>query len=163
MKGDKRMRDGIASMEERLIAEHGWAIRGVFESDDGSTPSFAFTVGLHDRGCPELITFGVQYQIAGRFLNELAEQLVSGNRQDARLIAGPVVMQGWPVKFFLLQCAAGDLNGDVAAVLARSGGSAAVAQVCWSDEAGKFPWEPGFASSLVGVQPVLGTPPGALH
>lgn len=163
MKSVKRVTDGLGSMEERIIAQHGWAIRGVFESEDGEVPSFAFTVGLHDRGCPELITLGVQYLIAGRLLNELAEQLVQGERKDARLVSGPVAMEGWPVKFYLLPCSPGDLEGDMAKVLERSGGSAAVAQVCWSDEMGRFPWEPGYSASMLRSQPVLGTPPGALH
>jgi hypothetical protein len=163
MKEVRAMVDELAIREERVIAQHGWAIRGVFASDDGSTPEFAYTVGLHDRGCPELITFGVQYRVAGSLLNELAGQLVGEGMEDFRLVVGPRAMEGWPVKFYILPCDPSALEDDAAGVLSRSGGQAKVAQVCWSDEAGNFPWEHGFDARLRGVQPVLGAPPGAAH
>ena len=61
------------SDEERMISVHGWAIRGIEECFEGGMPIYAHTVGLHQRGLSELIVVGLPYQMAGRFLNAVAD------------------------------------------------------------------------------------------
>ena len=51
------------------ILEHGWAVQFV-ESD--RTP-YAYTIGLHDCGLPELLVTGLPPQRAARLLNRVAE------------------------------------------------------------------------------------------
>ena len=153
----------IRRREDEAIERHGWAIRGVFGSEDGSDPELAFTVGLHERGCPEIITLGMPYQVAGRLLNEVAEQLLAEHSGGSWLAVGQRLLPGWPVKLFGVPCQKHDLIGDAEAVLARSGGTAEVVQLCWSDSKGKFPWEAGFDSTLKESQPVMGRLPGGLH
>ncbi|MBW8711109.1 MAG: DUF4262 domain-containing protein, partial [Mycobacterium sp.] len=50
------------------IRIHGWAVQSV---EDDRLP-FAYTIGLHDRGLPELLVTGLSPQPAARLLNDVA-------------------------------------------------------------------------------------------
>jgi hypothetical protein len=58
------------------MVEHGWAVQYV---EDDRRP-YAYTVGLHDRGLPELLMTGVSPQRAVQLLNAVAEYVVKGGR-----------------------------------------------------------------------------------
>lgn len=158
--------DAVASAQEheaRIIERCGWAVRGVFGAEDGSTPEFAYTVGLHLRGLPELIIFGLQYLVAGSILNALADQMLRDGVKDERLLEGPRALPGCPARLFALSGVAGMLVDEASVVLRHSDGRAAVLQVCWSDEMGRFPWAAGFNEQLADLQPLFGHAPGAAH
>ena len=50
-----------------IMKDHGWAVQFV---EDNRRP-FAYTIGLHNLGLPELLVTGLQPQTAGRVLNSL--------------------------------------------------------------------------------------------
>jgi len=56
------------------IRVHGWAVQGV---EDDRRP-YAYTIGLHDHGLPELMVTGLTQQRAARVLNDVAEAAVRG-------------------------------------------------------------------------------------
>ena len=62
--------DEFLAKQNRFIREHGHAII--------DTPDFAYTVGLSDRGLPEVIVFGFDQLTSIVTLNMAAEKLRAG-------------------------------------------------------------------------------------
>lgn len=63
------------------IRDHGWAVQGVFPTDPEDY-SFAYTVGLLDKGCPvELLVSGLAVNTSAHILNEIADEMVQGDKQ----------------------------------------------------------------------------------
>src|SRR6476661_6742042 len=56
------------------IRINGWAVQGV---EDDRRP-YTYTIGLHDRGLPELLVTGLSPQRAARVLNDVAGAAVGG-------------------------------------------------------------------------------------
>lgn len=54
------------------IADHGWVVQFV----ESEQRPFAYTIGLHERGLPELLITGLQAQTSARLLNSIAHQIV---------------------------------------------------------------------------------------
>jgi Domain of unknown function (DUF4262) len=54
------------------IREHGWAVQ--FVEDEGRP--FAYAIGLHHRGLPELLMTGLPPLTANRLLNSIAHMMV---------------------------------------------------------------------------------------
>ena len=61
------------------IRINGWAVQGV---EDDRRP-YAYTIGLHDRGLPELLVTGLSPERAARVLNDVAGATVGGRVLDA--------------------------------------------------------------------------------
>ncbi len=61
----------------RKIARHGWYVQGVLASHPAEV-TFAYTVGNHGQGLPELIMFGVPARTAGCVLNDATRLMRSG-------------------------------------------------------------------------------------
>jgi hypothetical protein len=60
------------------VARHGWHCTIVGAGDDGE-PGFAYTVGLWETRCtPELIVFGLEWELMHGMLSELVRQLGTG-------------------------------------------------------------------------------------
>src|SRR5262249_32222391 len=87
---DRTIEDYFDEVRE-TIRKHGWMVQYV-ESD--RTP-FAYTIGLHDWGLPELLITAVSPQRATRLLNAVARDAVTGGTltpgQQIKLSAGPLV------------------------------------------------------------------------
>ena len=127
------------------MRKHGWAVQYV---EDDRVP-FAYTVGLHDCGLPELLVTGVSQQRATRLLNAVAGDAMRGRTltpgEQITLPTGPSVEivevdhpdahMGWAVAFG---------GPDVRAM-----------QLVWADGRGRWPWAPGFCDGRT-RQPVLG-------
>lgn len=75
--------DGIKKQLRALIAEHGWAVVGV----EHDFVPFAYTVGLTEKGLPELLLEGIGPMTGGQaILNELAErQIKAGAFEDGQV------------------------------------------------------------------------------
>jgi hypothetical protein len=127
------------------MRKHGWAVQFV-ESDRNP---FAYTIGLHDWGLPELLVTGVSPPRASRLLNGVARDalrglsLTPGSR--IKLEAGPLIEivdvdhpdahMGWAIKF--------------------GGPDVRARQLVWADGRGRWPWSATFCDSRR-RQPVLG-------
>lgn len=73
------MNPKIRAMVEANIAKTGWAVQGVFPNQDcpSSEGNFAYTIGLADKGLPELIcTANLNLHTLGAFLNPVAQYMV---------------------------------------------------------------------------------------
>jgi hypothetical protein len=152
-----------------MIAEHGWALQGVFPSTESEGPGFVYTVGAAlqrevnaDDYDPELIVFGLPMNIGGSILNDVVAQhrngqrvLVVGHRYDDILV-------GYDAVF--IECSPEGVDAHLTLANQLVGAAREVPrvralQLVWPDEDGRFPWEPGFSKRLAAVQPLLGAPP----
>ena len=127
------------------MVEHGWAIQYV---EDNRTP-YAYTIGLHGRGLPELLVTGVSPQRAVRVLNGVARIALrdAAPTPGARiqLPAGPLI------EFVAIDHP--DAHMDMA--VAFYGVEFSALQLVWADGRGRWPWAAGFSDGR-GRQPVLG-------
>jgi hypothetical protein len=128
-----------------IVLEHGWAVQYV---EDNRTP-YAYTVGLHECGLPELLVTGVSPQRAKRMLNSVARTelreapLTPGDR--IQLPAGPLLE--------IVTVDHPDAHMNMA--VAFYGPEIRALQLVWADGHGRWPWAAGFSDGR-GRQPVLG-------
>ncbi|MEZ0366750.1 DUF4262 domain-containing protein [Mycobacterium sp. pUA109] len=143
-----------ATVEEWLDAiratvdKHGWAVQYV-ESD--RTP-FAYTVGLHEHGLPELLVTGLPPQPTVRLLNTVAAYLMDGGRP----VAGDWIHLPDGSMLLVVQVEHPDAHMNVA--VAFYGDAVRALQLVWADDHGHRPWCPEFRNGGV-RQPVLGVEP----
>ena len=141
---DRTINDYFDEVRE-TIRKHGWMVQYV-ESD--RTP-FAYTIGLHDWGLPELLITAVSPQRATRLLNTVARDAVSGKSvlpgHQIKVPSGPlieIVEMGHPDAHLNFAVALG--GPDIRAL-----------QLVWADGRGRWPWSAAFCDGRR-RQPVLG-------
>jgi hypothetical protein len=127
------------------IRTHGWMVQYV-ESD--RTP-FAYTIGLHDWGFPELSITAVSPQRATRLLNTVARDAVAGKNltpgQQFKLPSGPLIE--------IVGMSRPDAHLNFA--VAFGGPEIRALQLVWADGRGRWPWSAAFCDGRR-KQPVLG-------
>lgn len=138
------VQDWLAAIRE-TVTKHGWAVQFV-ESD--RTP-YGYTVGLHERGLPELLVTGLPPQKAARLLNSVAEYLVDGGKPTP----GERILIGGEVLLDVVQVEHPDAHMNVAVAFYGTGLKAL--QLVWADDRGHRPWCAEFANGQA-RQPVLG-------
>lgn len=146
-----------------VIRRHGWAIEYIgggccsvpgCDGDDDDGPPFAYTVGMFGLGHPELLVFGLDPGATARLLNSLGDRI----RADDSLIPGQMVsVEGWNHRVVVEEV---PNPGEIVFTANRfyerpSEFSVPVLQLSYDDDAGRFPWEPGFADPE--MQPRPGT------
>lgn len=142
---DESFEELYARVIRPAIEKHGWYIRYVIGA--GGSPSYAYTVGLPEHGCPELIATGVTPGEAAALLNIAGEvahrrELLPGLRVTVAGRRCEVVELPHPEAHLLF---AGDGYGpDLRAV-----------QLVHADDSGVWPWSRGYRGGA-GGQPVLG-------
>lgn len=134
-----------------LIAEHGWAVQGVFPTTDAPGVPFAYTVGLTAQRLPELVIYGLAPAAAHPILNIAATRM----RDEGPLTPGePVsrVIDGFDV-------AVREVSDPTDLAMARRFyGAVQALQLVWPDAHGRFPWHTGYEGPR-DAQPLTGRPP----
>ena len=141
---DKTHGDYLALLREK-IETHGWAVQHV---EDERRP-FTYTVGLHERGLPELLVTGLIPRQARWLLNTYAKRAIAGHRA----VAGDRVSLPAETRLELVDVEHPDAHMGMATALAGAGITAV--QLVWADSRGRWPWAPGFDDGHR-IQPVLG-------
>lgn len=128
------------------IADHGWAVQYV---EDGRRP-FAYTIGLHGRGLPELVITGLPAHTSARLLNSIAHQIV-----DDGMALRPAVHIDYQGEFFLevVEVQHPDVHLNYAVALSDS--PIRAFQLVWTDDHRCWPWDRGWSHGRH-RQPVLG-------
>ena len=144
---------------QALIAEHGMAVNPVMPS--GNTPPFAYTMGLHAKGLPELLVFGLPPQVAGGLLYELTAHLERDLAAGRPVGPGEVTLDGVAVPTALLEVAGESAREYATVADDLSQGQAKYLQAVWPAPDGIFPWEAGYPEHLRRYQLILGMPPDA--
>lgn len=129
-----------------IIADHGWAVQYV---EDRSRP-FAYTVGLTDRGLPELLITGMPAQKSARMLNSIAHQIV-----DDGMRLRPAVHIDYQGELLLevVEVEHPDVHLKFAVRLCQN--TIRAYQLVWTDDRRRWPWDRGWGHGRR-RQPVLG-------
>jgi hypothetical protein len=141
---DKTQADYLDLLRAKIRA-HGWAVQYV-EAD--RTP-FAYTVGLHDRGLPELLVTGLSPQPSAWLLRTFARRSLLGPKP----VPGRQVSLSAGARIEPVTVTQPDAHLYMAVAIGGQGIKAL--QLVWADDRGRWPWAPGFAQGR-GIQPVLG-------
>ncbi len=132
-------------------------VQSVLAGEHGE-PQFSFTVGLTQRGLPEVIVYGLRPKVACDVLNDLAERLVAGETfTDGEAI--PDLLRGdYRVSLYDVE----RLQDPLGAAFELYGKeNVSVRQLVLPDKNNVLPWESGY--SMGDLQPVLFTPPPGPH
>lgn len=146
------------SGQQKVVADverYGWHVRKI--SEDGSTPGWAFTVGLwHTFGHPEVAMFGLRVPDMGLWLDAVGEQvrrrdpMIADEHRLGILENHPVLARrvhaSWYPDLF------NDLNWFAQQALVP------ILQVVWPDREGRFPWEESSGQRCRVDQPQLWIP-----
>jgi uncharacterized protein DUF4262 len=140
---DSTMQEWLELIYEK-VKENGWVVQFVQDR----TP-FAYTIGLHERGLPELLVTGMPRERANLVVNTVAQYLVRGGRPvpgERMLIGGELLLEFVQVQHPIahLKFAYSIYGPDLRAL-----------QLVWPDEHGHLPWCAEFSNGGV-RQPVLG-------
>jgi hypothetical protein len=141
---DSTMQEWLEIIRE-TVRNHGWAVQFV-ESE--ITP-YAYTVGLHEHGLPELLVTGLAPEPAVHMLNSVADYLVGGGRP----VAGDWISIGDELMVMVVQVEHPEAHMNIA--IAIYGEEVRALQLVWPDEHGHRPWCAEFSNGGV-RQPVFG-------
>lgn len=125
-----------------MIARVGWAVQGVF----GETPEdmFSYTIGLTDKGLPELWIGTLGPQQSQPVLNGLAELALSRHGRGEALPIGEPIDAEYSVPFRLrgpVDVEAAEAFGAVRWAIDKP---VTLLQVLWPDNEGRFPDQDGY-------------------
>jgi hypothetical protein len=127
------------------IRKCGWMVQYV----ERDRSPFAYTIGLHDWGLPELLITSVSPQRATRILNAVARDAVTGKAlapgQQLKIPSGPLIE--------IVEMSRPDAHLKFA--VAFGGQEIRALQVVWADGRGRWPWSATFCDGRR-RQPVLG-------
>ncbi|HET6736328.1 DUF4262 domain-containing protein [Mycobacterium sp.] len=127
------------------IRTHGWVVQFV---EDDRRP-FAYTIGLHDRGLPELVVTGMPSALSALTLNAVARGAVDGivyKPGDHIEIEQRMILE-------VVEVEHPDAHLNFAIALA--GPQVRALQLVWADERGRWPWDARWSHGRR-RQPVLG-------
>lgn len=129
-----------------IINDHGWAVQFI----ESQRQPFAYTVGLHERGLPELLITGLAPENARRLLNSIAHQIVEDG-----IDLQPAMHIDFQGEYMLevVEVDRPDVHLKFAAALLSP--HIRALQLVWTDDPHRWPWDHGWAK---GRQPqsVLG-------
>jgi hypothetical protein len=136
---------------QSLIARHGWTV--LSRERQANFPAFSYTVGLVDKGLPELVILGLDMDSSREALNRLANRMVAGEQlaDGARL---KEIIPLFPVEVRALSKPTAEKYLRYANLFAKRRPWNAF-QVFWPDPAGYFPSDEFFDRQWLKLQPVL--------
>jgi hypothetical protein len=129
----------------QTVKTNGWAVQFV----ESESRPYAYTIGLHPRGLPELLVTGMSPQRATLTLNSVADYLVNGGRP----VPGELILIGGALELYVVQVEHPDAHMNMAVALYGPGVQAL--QLVWPDDRGHRPWCAEFSNGGV-RQPVFG-------
>lgn len=150
-----RFDEYMEQVQEKVL-KHGWMLQGVFPRKGEPGSPFTYTVGLTPQyHHPELIVFGLPYQIVASILNDLGSRirdglvLHGGDRLDDVLQKKMVVE--------MVTCHEQEAREHLTVAGRFNNGPVRALQMAWPDKDNLLPWQEGY-SLHPELQPVLGEP-----
>ena len=128
-----------------IITERRWAVQFI----EGDRP-FAYTIGLHDNGLPELLVAGLPPQTAKRLLNSIAHHILDGG---ARL--QPAMHLDCQGEFLIEVVEMDHPDVHLKFAMALIDEPFRALQLVWTDDPRHWPWDRGWSQGRRS-QPVLG-------
>ena len=128
------------------IADHGWAVQFV----ESERRPFAYTIGLHGRGIPELLITGLPPHTSMRLLNSIAHQIVEDG-----VVLQPAMHIDYQDEFLLEVIEVDHPDVHLKFAVGLFGSRIRALQLVWTDDGSRWPWDRGWAHGRR-RQPVLG-------
>ncbi len=137
-----------------IIRGHGWAVQFV----ESEKRPFAYTIGLHDLGLPELLMTGLPPRTVHRVLNSIAHLMV-----DDGTVLAPAMHIDYEDRFLIEVVEVEHPDVHLKFAIALCGPQIRALQLVWADDRGRWPWEPGWGygrrrQPVLGVRTPLGGP-----
>jgi hypothetical protein len=136
-----------------LIAQRGMAVNPVM-----GNPPFAYSIGQHAKGLPELIVFGIPPAFAAHLLHQIGAHLAAEQAAGRTVGPGTVHLEGYPLPTALIEVPVDAARQYATVADEFSNGQATYLQAVWPDQAGLYPWQRGFDERYRDEQLMLGTP-----
>lgn len=133
------MNDDYLEQLRRDVRSHGVFLLHVHEDEEG--PGWTYTIGLHDRGHPEVVLFGPDQDSASVMLNDLALRVVAGVE---RFDTEPVVLEGFlgsPYEVAVLPLPGDAHDEHLGMAQALAGGEVEAVQLVVTGSDHRWPWE----------------------
>jgi hypothetical protein len=138
---------------DKDIAEIGWTVMGI-----EAKPPFCYTIGLQrNYQHPELIVFGLKYEIAHTFLNQIGFSIQAGESYIPGL-KYDTLAQGFDTQFIeVLPHHFREYLGTLVGYYQYldDATSLKALQLVWPDPQNRFPWEEGHDKKFLDFQPLL--------
>lgn len=128
------------------IRDHGWAVQFV----ECEKRPFAYTVGLHQLGLPELLITGLPAGAAARVLNCIAHMIIDDGTDVV-----PAMHIDYQNRFLLEVVEVEHPDVHLRSAIRLFGPEVRALQLVWADAQGRWPWERGWVHGRR-RQPVLG-------
>jgi hypothetical protein len=126
----------------------------MFISEEEEDPCFTYSIGLyHSFKHPEVVVFGLDHELAGEIINDLARRIKAGERYEVgKEYAG--LLEGYNCIF---REAPKDCYHEYFgyATAFYKGVDFPVLQLIWPDKENKWPWEIDFNHRWIWSQPLL--------
>lgn len=139
------IRDYLQNLR-KIVRGHGWAVQFV----ESEKRPFAYTIGLHDKGLPELLITGLPPQTSARLLNSMAHQIV-----DDGVALLPAMHIDYQDEFLLEVVQVDNPDVHLKFAVALCGPQIRALQLVWTDDRRRWPWDPDWAHGRR-RQPVFG-------
>lgn len=150
--------DELSALDAKVLREihtDGWQITGVLAREQGKGPDFAYSIGLfHMLGHPEIILFGLPIDMCMRAVNQIALDIRDGKRFQPMAVYRRILTR--PQSCCFREVDRKHYHGHVGyALWFYEADPFPLLQCFWSDEHGRFPWDPGCSSWARDAQPLL--------
>lgn len=142
--------DSFMQQIKKIINDDGHAIIGTQTEYFGQVLSMSYTVGLAEKGLPEIVVFSIPAQHAAVMLNTAAEMLENGKLPLDVPINEIANMPAY-FKSIKPEATVGFLN----IANNRAGKPVDAIQLVWPDVDGKFMWEDDYRTEFLLAQPPL--------
>ncbi len=135
-----------------LIKEHGFTLIGVFDPEEVD-PNFVYSIGLTERGWPELIFIG---DINPVYVEVILTDLIRLWEEEGKPVLGKVdgIIVNYPLRLVEVDAAEASEKYGYQVRNFYPYQDIKFVQVLWPDKQGVFPDEPGYDNER--SQPVIG-------
>nr|WP_202819684.1 DUF4262 domain-containing protein [Thaumasiovibrio occultus] len=141
------------------IEDHGWYNVHIAEGDN--KPAFAFSIGhFHKANHPEIIVIGLPAEVAHQLLNIAVVKIVGGQEKIEPFKKYTDFLEGLSVAFVPVDLEHyGEYLGYANWYYGSLNMPFPTLQMVWPDRQGKYPWEDGYDTRFLSIQPILGSMP----
>jgi hypothetical protein len=138
--------DYLDELREMMRDHHGWQVLMV----EHDRRPFAYTVGLHNRGLPELLITGLNAHVSNRVLKSIGHMIVA----DGTYLA-PAMHIDYQDRFLMEVVEVDHPDVHLKYAVRICGQEVRALQLVWADDRGRWPWEAGWGNGQCS-QPVFG-------
>jgi len=143
---DGTTEDYLDELRAMMRQHDGWQVHYVRHDKR----PLAYTVGLHDRGLPELLISGLDARVSNTVLKSVGHMMA-----DYGTVLAPAMHIDYEDRFLIEVVEVQHPDVHLKSAAAICGPDVRALQLVWADDHGRWPWDPGWGHGRR-RQPVLG-------